>query len=205
MRNYLGLSSERDKGYAYVIVLCASIWSGLSLGYMVNFQLLTAEWKASLDLPFQTAALHSLFFIFGRYSSTILATALLDKYSIRFWTILSISCLVGSYILVFFTGYYATRDNFVYIQVIFGLLNGIGTGTGWTCCNVVSQQWLDQKRAELNPYLLLGAPIVSISSLPLFNWLCQTYTWSGACLISAGITLNCVIVILLFVRNMDHK
>ena len=32
MRNYLGLSSERDKGYAYVIVLCASIWSGLSLG-----------------------------------------------------------------------------------------------------------------------------------------------------------------------------
>ena len=169
--------------------------------------------------------MHSLFFIFGRYSSTILATALLDKYPIRFWTILSISCLVGSYILVYFTGYYATRDNFVYIQVIFGLLNGIGTGTGksqafctvlhtvcgmrirrylgWTCCNVVSQQWLDKKRAELNPYLLLGAPIVSISSLPLFNWLCQTYTWSGACLISAGITLNCVIVILLFDRNLD--
>lgn len=75
--------------------------------------------------------------------------------------------------------------------------------SGWTCCNVVSQQWLDKKRAELNPYLLLGAPIISISSLPLFNWLCQTYTWSGACLISAGITLNCVIVILLFDRNLD--
>ena len=68
---------------------------------------------------------------------------------------------------------------------------------------MVSQQWLDKKRAELNPYLLLGAPIVCISSLPLFNWLCQTYTWSGACLISAGITLNCAIVILLFDRNMD--
>ena len=70
---------------------------------------------------------------------------------------------------------------------------------------MVSQQWLDKKRAELNPYLLLGAPIVSISSLPLFNWLCQTYTWSGACLISAGITLNCVIVILLFDRNLDNQ
>ena len=79
------------------------------------------------------------------------------------------------------------------------------TFSGWTCCNVVSQQWLDKKRAELNPYLLLGAPIVSISSLPLFNWLCQTYTWSGACLISAGITLNCVIVILLFDRNLDDQ
>ena len=82
------------------------------------------------DLPFQTAAMHSLFFIFGRYSSTILATALLDKYPIRFWTMLSISCLVGSYILVYFAGYYATRDNFVYTQVVFGMLNGIGTGTG---------------------------------------------------------------------------
>ena len=81
-------------------------------------------------MPFQTAALHSLFCIFGRYSSRILATALLDKYPIRFWTILSISCLFGSYILVYFAGYYATRDNFVYVQVIFGLLNGIGTGTG---------------------------------------------------------------------------
>ena len=68
---------------------------------------------------------------------------------------------------------------------------------------MVSQQWLDKKRAELNPYLLLGAPIVSISSLPLFNWLCQTYTWSGACLISAGIILNSAIVILLFDRNLD--
>ena len=68
---------------------------------------------------------------------------------------------------------------------------------------MVSQQWLDKKRAELNPYLLLGAPIVCISSLPLFNWLCQTYTWSGACLISAGIILNSAIVILLFDRNLD--
>ena len=32
--------------------------------------------------------------------------------------------------MVYFAGYYATRDNFVYIQVIFGLVNGIGTGTG---------------------------------------------------------------------------
>ena len=32
MRNYLGLSSEKDKGYAYVIVFSASIWSGLSVG-----------------------------------------------------------------------------------------------------------------------------------------------------------------------------
>jgi len=43
-----------------------------------------------------------------------------------------------------------------------------------------------------------GVPVVSILSLPVFDWLCKTYTWSGASLISAGIILNCVIVILLF-------
>ena len=50
MRNYLGLSPEKDKGYAYVIIFCASLWSGFFLGYVVNFQLLTAQWKLSLGL-----------------------------------------------------------------------------------------------------------------------------------------------------------
>ena len=50
MRNYLGLSPEKDKGYAYVIIFCSSLWSGFFLGYVVNFQLLTAEWKLSLGI-----------------------------------------------------------------------------------------------------------------------------------------------------------
>ena len=36
--------------------------------------------------------------------------------------------------MVYLAGYYATRDNFVYIQVIFGLFNGMGTGTGQLIC-----------------------------------------------------------------------
>ena len=50
MRNYLGLAPEKDRGYAYVIIFCASLWSGFFLGYVVNFQLLTAQWKLSLGL-----------------------------------------------------------------------------------------------------------------------------------------------------------
>ena len=69
---------------------------------------------------------------------------------------------VSSYILVFLAGSFATRDNFVYVQIVFGVLHGIGTGTGWTCCNVVSQQWLDKKRSQLNPYLLLELVLISI-------------------------------------------
>ena len=35
---------------------------------------------------------------------------------------------------------------------------------GWTCCNVVSHQWLDEKRSQLNPYLLLESVSVYISN-----------------------------------------
>ena len=49
-----------------------------------------------------------------------------------------------------------------------------------------------------------GVPVISILSLPVFDWLCKTYTWSGASLISAGIILNCVIVILLFDNQKDY-
>ena len=37
---------------------------------------------------------------------------------------------VSSYILVYLTGIFATRENFIYVQVVFGILHGIGTGTG---------------------------------------------------------------------------
>ena len=50
MKNYLGLSPEKDRGYAYVIIFCSSLWSGFFLGYVVNFQLLTAQWKLSLGI-----------------------------------------------------------------------------------------------------------------------------------------------------------
>ena len=71
---------------------------------------------------------------------------------------------VSSYILVYLAGSFATRDNFVYVQIVFGVLHGVGTGTGWTCCNVVSHQWLDKKRSQLNPYLLLEMVSVIISN-----------------------------------------
>ena len=42
---------------------------------------------------------------------------------------------------------------------------------GWTCCNVVSQQWLDKKRSELNPYLLLELVLVKRYNILLFSTL----------------------------------
>ena len=37
---------------------------------------------------------------------------------------------VSSYILVYLAGIFATRENFIYVQVVFGIFHGIGTGTG---------------------------------------------------------------------------
>ena len=31
---------------------------------------------------------------------------------------------------MYLAGDFATRDNFVYVQIVFGVLHGVGTGTG---------------------------------------------------------------------------
>ena len=71
--------------------------------------------------------------------------------------------------------------------------------------NVVAQQWLDKKRAQFNPYLLIGAPIFGFFVAPLFTYLCETYTWSGACLISVGIMLHGLFIVLLWAKHPEFE
>ena len=42
---------------------------------------------------------------------------------------------------------------------MYGVLNGFGVGIGYTLCIVTPQAWLDQKRAQLNGFILIGAPL----------------------------------------------
>lgn len=71
--------------------------------------------------------------------------------------------------------------------------------------NVIAQQWLDKKRAQFNPYLLIGAPIFGFFVAPLFTYLCETYTWSGACLISVGIMLHGLFIVLLWEKHPEFE
>ena len=73
-RNYLGLSTKKDEGYTYVVVASSALWSGLFFGFQVCGMLLTAQWKASLGLPFSTAATHQITMTVDRYATTITTT-----------------------------------------------------------------------------------------------------------------------------------
>ena len=50
-------------------------------------------------------------------------------------------------------------EYFIFFQILYGVLNGFGVGIGYTLCIVTPQAWLDQKRAQLNGFILIGAPL----------------------------------------------
>ena len=56
------------------------------------------------------------------------------------------------------------------------------------------KQWFDKRRQAINPLLFLGAAICAPLSTLIFKLLADIYTWQGACLVTAGILLNCLTV-----------
>ena len=87
---------------------------------------------------------------------------------------------------------------FMLCQALFGIFTGIAAGVGFCCCTITTQQWMDKKRARLNPFLIIGAPAFAFIAPKLFNWLCDLYSWTGAVLISIGILAHGFIICILF-------
>ena len=87
---------------------------------------------------------------------------------------------------------------FILCQALFGIFTGIAAGVGFCCCTITTQQWMDKKRARLNPFLIIGAPVFAFIAPKLFNWLCDLYSWTGAVLISIGILAHGFIICILF-------
>ena len=80
-------------------------------------------------------------------------------------------------------------------------MSGIASGVGYASVNVITQQWLDKKRDLLNPLLLLGLPLFCMVITPVFTFLCEVYTWTGAVLVILGFLLHTIIVVLLFAEH----
>ena len=43
MSQYFGLSTKKDGGYMYVMVICSACWSGLYFGWNICASMLTAR------------------------------------------------------------------------------------------------------------------------------------------------------------------
>jgi len=65
-----------------------------------------------------------------------------------------------------------------------------------TACNFNStiQAWLDKRRAELNGFLLIGAPLGGGLFSFIFPWMVDYFSWKGATLISIGVAAHLFIL-----------
>ena len=59
---------------------------------------------------------------------------------------------------------------------MYGVLNGFGVGIGYTLCIVTPQAWLDQKRAQLNGFILIGAPL----GAGCYSYFCENIKWGAS-------------------------
>ena len=118
---------------------------------------------------------------------------------VKSYTILSISSIIVAYAVILAGGLLDLKGNyFILCQALFGIFTGIAAGVGFCCCTITTQQWMDKKRARLNPFLIIGAPVFAFIAPKLFNWLCDLYSWTGAVLISIGILAHGFIICILF-------
>ena len=118
---------------------------------------------------------------------------------VKSYTILSISSIIVAYAVILAGGLLDLKGNyFILCQTFFGIFTGIAAGVGFCCCTITTQQWMDKKRARLNPFLIIGAPVFAFIAPKLFNWLCDLYSWTGAVLISIGILAHGFIICILF-------
>jgi len=202
-RNWFGLSTEKDGSYAYLMVASSAWISTFIYGYNVTCSLLTATWKTSLGLEFETASIHQTLQLTCRYLSTILTSLFLDRLSTSTWVLITVICMMACYATVFIGSFFV--DYFIFFQIVYGVLNGFGVGIGYTLCIVTPQAWLDQKRAQLNGFILIGAPLGAFGFSMLWPWMVNMFTWSGALLISIGIVSNILIVWPIFESHPEIK
>ena len=205
MRGYFGLSTKKDTGYTYVVVASSALWSGLFFGIQIVQHLLTREWKASLGLPFLTAPTHQIVGGMVRYAVTVVASAYVHRVRARLLALISCSSLILAYCTIYFWHLFRLPvDYFIIAQIIFGVFNGVSSGIGYATVNIVTQQWLDKKRAKLNPYIMAGSPVFALFGTILFSYLCNVYTWSGAVLIQIGVLLNSIVIVMLYAEHPEY-
>ena len=192
-----------DLGYIFRYILTRK---GLFFGIQICQHLLTQQWKLSLGLPFTTASTHQIIGGTVRFAVTFLISPIIHNFSATNLAIVSSFCLIMSYTTVFMWNFLQLPvDLFIIAQIMFGVFNGTGSGIGYATVNIVTQQWLDKKRAKLNPYIMAGSPIFALSGTILFTVMCDLYTWSGAVLVLIGLMLNCIVVVLLFTEHPEYK
>ncbi|KAL5004781.1 hypothetical protein ScPMuIL_018237 [Solemya velum] len=132
-----------------------------------------------------------------------IASALTNRYGCRPVTIAGALIAASGFILSLFA------PNIYYLYVSFGILSGVGFGLIYLPAIVSVGYYFESKRAFATGLAVCGSGIGAFIFAPLSKWLLDQYDWKGACLIQAGLILNCVVCGCLFrplqLSKMEYK
>ncbi|CBY39923.1 unnamed protein product [Oikopleura dioica] len=198
-----GLSTKKDGGYSKLIVACSALLSGFTFGFSAFQNVLTASWKGSYGLPQSTASLHQRLNQTFLYFGAMFLSAFYAKLTPRQWLTLSTVFSLVGYLLIYFANWWPV-ENFIYSQIVMGILSGIGAGFSFGIICITPQNWLDETRNKWNPYLFIGAPIFISALVPFTSYLSTVLGWTGALLIMVGIFFHQAIVATLFHQHSSE-
>ncbi|XP_046557852.1 monocarboxylate transporter 12-B-like [Haliotis rubra] len=182
-----------DGGHGWVCVAGRFFIVALSAGFTSGFGILYVEIIDYFDTSrAETAWMSSLF---GGMNCVggLFGGAAIQRYGSRTTTVAG-SILAGAG----FIGCYFS-PNIYLLCFAYGILVGTGLALMFVSSSVIVLQYFDKRRGLSMSISSLGEGVGMLVLPPLTNLLIETYSWRGAFLVTAGITLNAAVFGLLFV------
>ncbi|XP_048242827.1 monocarboxylate transporter 12-B-like isoform X3 [Haliotis rufescens] len=191
-RDDSGALRAPDGGWGWVCVAGRFFVVALVLGLVSGFGIVYVEIIDHFDTTrVETAWMSSL------HSATYCITGLvgggvLERFGCRAMTVAASILTSAGFIFSLFA------QNLVLLCVLYGVLTGAGVSLMYTASTVIVLQYFDKKRGLAMSISSLGEGVGMLVLPPLTYLLIETYSWRGAFLVTAGITLNAAVFGLLF-------
>ncbi|XP_046557850.1 monocarboxylate transporter 12-like isoform X2 [Haliotis rubra] len=182
-----------DGGWGWVCVAGRFFVVALVLGLITGFGIVYVEMIDYFDTTrVETAWMSSL------HSATYCITGLvggglIDRFGCQTLTVTASLLTSAGFIISMFS------PNIVMLCVVYGVLTGTGVSLMYATSTVIVLQYFDKRRGLAMSISSLGEGVGMLVLPPLTNLLIETYSWRGAFLVTAGITLNAAVFGLLFV------
>ena len=109
------------------------------MGFAVIATFLTDYFKISLGVPFSQASYHQIVMISTRYTTQLLTSFSLYKVGGKTFATLGAVFTPASFVILYLWSVLDTDITFLYVQVIYGLLLGLGSGIMMSCVSIIPQ------------------------------------------------------------------
>ena len=117
----------------------SSVWGGFAMGFAVIATFLTDYFKISLGVPFSQASYHQIVMISTRYTTQLFTSFSLYKVGGKTFATLGAVCTPASFLILYLWSVLDSDISFLYIQIIYGLLLGTGSGIMMSCVSIIPQ------------------------------------------------------------------